>query len=145
MGAYALALLLVRAIMPALVRYSSEERVLSTSLFVAGAACLVFPFVHSFALLIPIAFMLGLGLGCGGPLSMVLAYNRAPPGRSGEAIGMRQTVNKATEVVMPLIFGTITTAVGMFPVFWVDAIMLAFGAWLMHGEAGKPRVTGNMD
>lgn len=145
MGAYALALLLVRAIMPALVRYSSEERVLSTSLFVAGAACLVFPFVHSFALLIPIAFVLGLGLGCGGPLSMVLAYNRSPQGRSGEAIGLRQTVNKATEVIMPLIFGTLTTAVGMLPVFWVDAIMLACGGWLMHGEAGKPRVTGNMD
>jgi MFS family permease len=137
MGAYALALLLVRAIMPALARRSSEERVLSISMFVAGSACMVFPFVQSFPLLLPIAFVLGLGLGCGGPLSMVLAYNRSPPGRSGEAIGLRQTVNKATEVVMPLVFGMLSTAVGMVPVFWLDAAMLACGGWFMHHDAGR--------
>jgi MFS family permease len=135
MGAYACALLLVRALMPTLARLSSEERVLSTSMFVAGSACLVFPFVKSFPLLLPLAFVLGLGLGCGGPLSMVLAYNRSPQGRSGEAIGLRQTVNKAAEVVMPLVFGTLSTAVGMFPVFWLDALMLAGGGWLMHNDA----------
>ena len=137
MGAYALALLLVRAVMPALARHSSEERVLSISMFIAGSACLAFPFVQSFVLLLPIAFLLGLGLGCGGPISMVLAYNRSPQGRSGEAIGLRQTVNKATEVIMPLIFGTLTAAVGMFPVFWLDALMLACGGWLMHDDANK--------
>jgi MFS family permease len=137
MGAYALALLLVRALMPTLARRSSEERVLSISMFLAGSACLVFPFVHSFLLLLPIAFVLGLGLGCGGPISMVLAYNRSPQGRSGEAIGLRQTVNKFTEVIMPLIFGMLSTAVGMLPVFWIDALMLACGGWLMHSDAGK--------
>lgn len=137
MGAYALALLLVRALMPTLARRSSEERVLSISMFLAGSACLVFPFVHSFLLLLPIAFVLGLGLGCGGPISMVLAYNRSPQGRSGEAIGLRQTVNKFAEVIMPLIFGMLSTAVGMLPVFWIDALMLACGGWLMHSDAGK--------
>jgi MFS family permease len=137
MGSYALALLLVRAIMPALARRSSEERVLSVSMFIAGGASLAFPFVETFALLMPIAFVLGLGLGCGGPLSMVLAYNRAPEGRSGEAIGLRQTVNKAIEVVMPVLFGSITTAAGMFPVFWFNALMLALGGWVMRGDARK--------
>jgi MFS family permease len=145
MGAYALALLVVRAIMPALARRSSEERVLSTSMFVAASACLILPFVASFPLLCVIAFVLGLGLGCGGPLSMVLAYNRSPQGRSGEAIGLRQTVNKATEVVMPLVFGTLSTALGMWPVFWLDAAMLAWGGWFMHGDASEPRVKGEMD
>jgi MFS family permease len=135
MGTYGLALLVVRAFMPALARLSSEERVLSVSMFVAGGACLIYPFVHSFPLLAATSFVLGLGLGCGGPISMVLAYNRSPQGRSGEAIGLRQSVNKATEVVMPLIFGTISTAVGMWPVFWIDALMLACGGWLMHNDA----------
>lgn len=139
MGAFALALLLVRTAMPVLVRHSSEERVLSASLFLAGASCLLFPFVSSFVLLLAMSFLLGLGLGCGSPLSMVLAYNRSPPGRSGEAMGLRQTVNKATEVAVPIIFGSIGTAFGMVPVFWLDAVMLAAGAMLMRIDAAKSK------
>ncbi len=135
MGAYAMALLAVRAVIPALARHSSEERVLSTSMFVAGVACLIYPFVSTFLLLSVTSFVLGLGLGCGAPISMTLAYNRSPHGRWGEAIGLRQTVNKTAEVVVPLVFGIVSTWIGMWPVFWLDAAMLAFGGWLMHSDA----------
>jgi len=135
-GAYAVSLLFVRALMPTLVRQWSEERVLSSSLLLAGLTCLAFPFVETFVLLLAVSFMMGLGLGCGAPLSLVLAYNRAPAGRSGEAMGLRQTVNKGTEVLVPILFGTLSTAVGMLPVFWLDAVMLSIGGWLMHREAG---------
>jgi len=70
------ALLAVRVLMPILAKYSSEERVLSLSLFFSAIACLAFPFVNGFLTLLVMAFVLGLGLGCGGPLSLVLAYNR---------------------------------------------------------------------
>jgi predicted MFS family arabinose efflux permease len=136
MGTFASALLVVRTFMPALVRRSSEERVLSGSLYLAGATCLAFPFVSSFAALLAVSFVLGLGLGCGSPLSLVLAYNRSPAGRSGESIGVRQTVNKITEMVMPVIFGSLGTAIGMGPVFWMDGFMLAVGAWLIGRNAG---------
>jgi len=135
-GAYAVSLLFVRALMPVLVRQWGEERVLSNSLLLAGLTCLAFPFVETFVLLLAVSFVMGLGLGCGAPLSLVLAYNRAPAARSGEAMGLRQTVNKGTEVLVPLIFGTLSTAVGMLPVFWLDAVMLSIGGWLMHREAG---------
>ncbi len=137
MGAFATALLVVRGVMPALARRSSEEAVLSGSLFLAGGTALLFPLVSSFSLLTALSFVLGLGLGCGSPLSMILAYNRAPAGRSGEAIGLRQTVNKATEVVMPVIFGSLSTAVGMLPVFWMEALILAWAGALMRKEAGR--------
>lgn len=139
LGSFALALLLVRIVMPRLVGHSSEERVLSHSLFLAAATCLLFPFVSSFVLLLVIAFILGIGLGCGSPLSLVLAYNRSPHGRSGEAIGLRQTANKATEVVVPILFGSIGTAFGMVPVFWLDALMLAVGGALMRKDAHRAK------
>lgn len=142
LGSFALALLLVRLVMPRLVGHSSEERVLSHSLFLAAATCLLFPFVSSFALLLMIAFILGIGLGCGSPLSLVLAYNRSPPGRSGEAIGLRQTANKATEVTVPILFGSIGTAFGMVPVFWLDALMLAAGGALMRKDAHRAKQMG---
>jgi MFS family permease len=140
-GAFASALLLIRALMPALVRRWSEERVLGGSMLLAALTCLAFPLVESFTLLLGVAFVMGLGLGCGAPLSLVLSYNRAPAGRSGEAMGLRQTVNKGTEVLVPIVFGTLSTAVGMLPVFWLDAVMLAIGGWLMRRDAGAPTKT----
>lgn len=135
MGAYGAALLVMRALMPALVRRSSEELVLSYSMTVACTACVIFPFVGTFAPMLLVAFLMGAGLGCGAPLSMVLTYNRAPPGRSGEAMGLRQVVNKSTEVMVPMVFGSVSTAFGMWPVFWVDGLLLGFGSWLMRKEA----------
>ncbi|HEY7655933.1 MAG TPA: MFS transporter [Burkholderiales bacterium] len=137
MGAFGLALMAVRSVMTALVRRSSEERVFSLSLVLAGAACVAFPLVSSFALLLVMSFVLGLGLGCGAPLSMTLSYNRAPAARTGEAIGLRQTVNKGIETTMPLVFGLISAAIGALPVYWLGALVLASGGWLMHGDASR--------
>jgi MFS family permease len=83
LGTYAVAVLLTRLVMSALVKRSSEEGVLCGSLALAAVACVVFPFVTSVYMLAGISFVLGLGLGCCGPLSMVITYNRAPEGRSG--------------------------------------------------------------
>lgn len=135
LGGFGLALLVVRAVMPHLVKRSSEERVLGASLLLATAVCLVFPFVKSFLALWLISFVLGMGLGCGSPLSMMLAYNRAPAGRSGEAMGLRQMVNKGTEILVPFVFGSLSTAFGMVPVFWLDAGLLAIAAALMRKDA----------
>jgi len=137
MGGYAMALLGVRAAIPVLVRHSSEERVLSASLFVAASVCIGFPFAGSFWPMLGMAFLLGLGLGSGGPLSMVLSYNRSPAGRAGEAIGLRQTVNKIAEVVMPLVYGWVSTVLGMFPVFWLGATLLGSAGWLMLDDSRR--------
>lgn len=135
LGAFGFALLIVRTLMPHLVKRSSEEQVLSLSLMLAVAVCAVFPLVTGFAALLLISFILGMGLGCGSPLSMILAYNRAPAGRSGEAMGLRQMVNKGTESLVPFVFGSLSAAFGMVPVFWLDAALLAGAAMLMRRDA----------
>jgi len=142
MGAFGGALLVVRLVLPALSRRTSEERVMSSSLFLAAATCLLFPLVSSFPLLMLMSFLLGLGLGCGSPLSMILSYNRSPPGRSGEAMGVRQTVGKSMECLMPLVFGSVGTALGMGPTFWLDAVVLWAGGMLMRKES---KVQGRKD
>ena len=144
MGAYAMALLGVRAAMPTLVRLSSEERVLSGSMLLAATVCVGFPLAGSFWPMFAMAFLLGLGLGSGGPLSMVLSYNRSPAGRAGEAIGLRQTVNKTAEVVMPLVYGWISTALGMLPVFWLGAALLGSASWLMHDDSRRVERSKNV-
>jgi MFS family permease len=137
MGSFALALMLVRTVMPALVRHSSEERVFSLSMLVAGAACVGLSFAASLTPLLAMSFVLGLGAGCGAPLSMVLAYNRSPEGRAGEAIGLRQMVNKSMEASMPIALGFLSATLGFMPVYWIGALILAVGGWLMHGDARR--------
>ena len=134
LGTYAVAVLMTRLVMSALVKRSSEEGVLCLSLALAAVACTVFPFVTSVPMLAAISFVLGLGLGCCGPLSMVITYNRAPAGRSGEAMGLRQSFNKFTEVLVPLIFGTVGSAAGIGAAFWMDAALLAGGSWILRQD-----------
>jgi MFS family permease len=141
MGSFALAVMGVRTVMPELVRRSNEERVFSASLFVAAAACIAVPLAPGFAPLLAVSFVLGLGTGCCAPLSMALSYNRAPAGRAGEAIGLRQTVNKAIESTVPAIFGALSTALGFVPVYCLGAALLAAGGWLMRGDARRKPVT----
>ena len=68
--------------------------------------------------------------------------NRAPEGRSGEAMGLRQSCNKFTEVLVPLIFGTVGSAFGIGAAFWMDALLLGGGAFLMKTDARQRASTG---
>ncbi len=129
MSSYAVAAFLVRMGMPHATRRLGEVGVLTASLFMAGATYLLVPLVSQAPLLAVIAFLLGIGLGCAQPLTIILTYNHAPPGRSGEALGLRLMVNKLTQIVVPLAFGAMGSAFGLLPVFWANgAFLLAGGA-----------------
>lgn len=127
----AVAAFVVRVLMPHLVRRWSEETVLTYSLYVAGATYLLFPLFQNVIILGLISFVLGLALGCGQPLSIILTYNRSPPGRSGEALGVRLSVNKFTQVAVPVVFGAVGATFGLLPVFWSNAAFLLTGGRLM--------------
>jgi len=130
LGMQAAAAFVVRLWMPRLAGRYGEHRVLTASLLVAGVTYFAFPMVENAFLLGLISFVLGLGLGCGQPLSIILTYNHAPANRAGEALGLRLTVNKFTQIVVPLVFGSLGTAAGIFPVFWLNALLLLAGGYL---------------
>ena len=129
-GMQAVAAFVVRLWMPRLATRFGERRVLTASLFVAGLTYLAFPNFSNPYVLGVISFVLGLGLGCGQPLSIIMTYNDSPPGRAGEALGLRLTVNKFTQIVVPIAFGSLGTAAGMHPVFWMNALLLLTGGYL---------------
>jgi MFS family permease len=124
LSAYAAAAFVVRLVMQELARRYSETGVLTASLFVAAATYALFPLLSGVAMLVLVAFLLGLGLGSAQPLTIMLTYHHAPPGRSGEALGMRLTVNKITQIAIPVVFGGIGTLFGLAPVFWANAVFL---------------------
>lgn len=127
---FAVASFIVRVVMPSIVARYGEERILTAAIFIAAATYLLFPLVKSELLLVVAAFLLGLGVGCGQPLTLMLIYARAPEGRSGEVLGLRMAFNNLTHLAVPLFFGAIGSAFGLAPVFLANAVMLSVGGIL---------------
>jgi MFS family permease len=134
MSSYAIAAFLVRMGMHRAAKRIGEAGVLTASLLIAGATYMLVPLVTEAPLLALTAFLLGIGLGCAQPLTILLTYNHAPPGRSGEALGLRLTVNKLTQIVVPLAFGALGSAFGLLPVFWANGVFLIGGGVVSLAE-----------
>ncbi len=132
LAAFALATLVIRMFLSAMVRRGSEMRILNQAIYIASAAYFLFPFFQNPWALAAISFLLGLGVGTGQPLSMNLIYNLAPSNRTSEAAGVRVTVNHCTHVTIPLVFGGIGSAFGFAPVFLGNAVMLLTGGLINH-------------
>jgi hypothetical protein len=101
---------------------------LSGALVLSAVAFASVPLTSNALLLGIAAFVLGLGLGCGQPLTMILSFNAAPPGRAAEAIAMRLSVSYGAHIVIPPVFGTVGAVLGLAPIFWTCALLLGGGA-----------------
>ena len=86
-----------------------------------------------------VSFLMGLGLGGTRPISMMLMFAHSPPGRTGEAMGLRLTAENLTRLVAPFLFGVIASAAGLAAVFWLNALMLGAGAMFMRGTVRPKR------
>jgi predicted MFS family arabinose efflux permease len=124
LSSYAVAGFIVRSFMHRLAARYTEVGVLTGSLFVAALAYFVIPGLDNGGLLAAAAFAIGLALGSAQPLTIILTYNYAPAGRSGEALGMRIMANKVTQIAVPLAFGGFGAAMGAVPVFVATGVFL---------------------
>ncbi len=137
LGAHAAATFVVRVFLPQLLRRWNEDRVMTASMLLAGATFLMFPFVERVTFLLLLSFVLGLGLGVGQPLSVIMTYNRAPAGRTGEALGLRFSLVNLTHMIIPLAFGTIGSALGLVTVFLANSALMLGGGYAHHRGAKK--------
>jgi MFS family permease len=129
----------MRVSLPKLLSRLSERRLLQLAFCVGTAAVIFVPFFKSPVVLSVLSFIFGLGVGCAGPIITMLMFANSPPGRSGEALGTRTTVNHFTKLVTPLIFGAIASGLGVAMVFWTNAALLGAGAMLNRSKPGRPR------
>jgi predicted MFS family arabinose efflux permease len=134
-----LAAFVVRIFLPSLIKRFTGERVLAYSFLMGAAGFLLVPFFKSTVILSLISFLFGLGMGCGQPITLMMTFSNSVRGRSGEAMGLRLTVNHLTRVIGQAFFGAIGSSFGLFSVFLVNALLLAFGWAVSHPRAGAPR------
>lgn len=128
LASFAAAAFVVRIFLARLVKTMPADKLLAYS-FCAGAIGfgLMPLFEHSLALMI-VAFVFGLGMGLGTPLTVILMFSRSAEGRSGQTLGVRLTANNSVRVFGPMVFGAIGSAFGIWPVFVINAILMGSGA-----------------
>ena len=130
LAAFAAATFTIRVSMPLIASRVPEHRVLTSALYVAAAVYVAIPFSRDAATLMVLSFCLGLGLGVGQPMVMSLLHSLAPPGRMGEAAGVRMSLINSMAVAVPLVFGAVGGSIGLSPVLWSVGVFLATGGFL---------------
>jgi MFS family permease len=130
-----LAMMVVRVFLPKLIDVFGRDRVLLTSIIVAGTSFLLMPFSDNVIFMGILSSLMGLGLGCGQPLSMTTTYNASPKSRTGEVLGLRLTTNRLSQLIAPLFFGVIGASAGIMSVFFVSGFFLVSGTyWIRPGK-----------
>ena len=130
LGSFAVATFVVRFAIPALTRRIRVDTLLSIAMVTAAAACVLFPLLQNIFALLAVSFVIGLGLGCGHPLSLTLSFERSPAGRSGEATGLRVTATNFARVAVPALTGIFSAVLGPAALLWLNAIVLAGTGYL---------------
>ncbi|HZM32853.1 MAG TPA: MFS transporter [Burkholderiales bacterium] len=129
MATFAAATFVVRLAMPIIIRRVRQWVIIGAALALSGGAYLLFPLVENVPALMALSFLLGLGLGCAQPVIMSLLYEASPPGRQGEAVGVRTLMLNASHTFIPPVSGALSAALGMAPVFVLLSAGLLAGAW----------------
>jgi MFS family permease len=130
LAAFATATFTIRLSMPLISARVPEHRVLTSALYLAALVYVAIPFSRNAPTLMLLSFCLGLGLGVGQPMVMALLHSLAPPGRMGEAAGVRMSLMNSMAVAVPLVFGAVGGSVGLSPVLWSVGVFLATGGFL---------------
>jgi MFS family permease len=128
---------IVRFFLPRMMKRVSASRLL-VWVFATGAAGFMLSTLASTAFTLGIAaFLFGLGMGIGIPLTVILMYEASAKGRSGQALGVRLTANNLVRMGGPMVFGALGAVVGISGVFWILGAVMAIGCLLARAQ--RPR------
>jgi MFS family permease len=131
----AVASFVVRLFLARLVKRFPPERLLAWALLAGAVGFALVPLTGNVILLASIAFFFGLGMGIGIPLTVILMYSHSAEGRSGQTLGLRLTTNNFVRVTGPIVFGIVGSALGLPPVFWINAVLMVAGGLLSWSRA----------
>lgn len=125
-----LAMMLSRSFLPRLVAQLGKSKVLFLFMFTGAIFYALVPLFEAWFVLIGLAALIGFGLGVVQPLTVIICYNLAPKGRTGEVLATRMAGNRLAQVVIPLIFAGLVHLTGVGAIFLLNGAMLAAGSFL---------------
>jgi MFS family permease len=139
LGALAVAVTLVRLVIPLLAHRLSEAQVLSGAMATVASVFALYPLASSAWQMGVCASVLGLALGCSQPMIMTALHQITPAWRHGEAIALRSMAINLSSALMPLSFGAVGTALGAAGLFWSMGGLVALGALIARSLDTAPK------
>jgi cyanate permease len=127
LGAFAIATMVVRMVVPLFLMDVSEWKAILAAMAIAGGVYAVYTSFTSLEALIALSFVLGLGLGVSQPMTLSIMARSAPASRLGEATGLRLMLVNGTQTALPTAFGALGGVFGIGVLFWGMAALLAAG------------------
>ena len=138
LASFATASFVVRLFLARLVRRTAPEKLLAWSFYAGAVGFALLPFTGGALMLAVVAFIFGLGMGIGTPLTAMLMFSYSAEGRSGQTLGLRLTANNFVRVAGPMVFGAVATAIGLSPVFWISALIMGAGGLTSRERSTRP-------
>lgn len=138
LASFAAATIVVRIGIPFIQRHLRPWQLIHIAMAVSGVNYLIYPFFSHVWMLVALSFILGLALGSTQPGILALLQQHAPPGRAGEAFGVRMALINSCQVSLPLAFGALGTFLGVMPLFWISAVSLGAGRWFTRHAGNEP-------
>ena len=140
LGAFAIAAAVIRMLMPIITRRLAESQVVLGAMVAACALFIAYPFMPGAWTMGACSVLLGVVLGSVQPMVMSMIHQITPPERHGEALGLRMMAINGSSVLMPVLFGSLGTVVGVSALFWAVGVLVGVSSrlpWLI-GEQDMP-------
>jgi MFS family permease len=141
---FALGTFMARAAMPWLSGRVNEWQILRVALVVICVIFVALPW----AVLAPVLMLCGLifggAVGMSQPNMLSLLHQAAPPGRGGEAVGLRSVLSNGCSVLVPLCFGAALSVASVTPLLLVGAVVFSTGLYPAHLAASARSKLGQV-
>jgi len=140
LGAFAIAAAVIRMLMPIITRRLAESQVVLGAMVAACALFIAYPFMPGAWSMGACSVLLGIVLGSVQPMVMSMIHQITPPERHGEALGLRMMAINGSSVLMPVLFGSLGTVVGVSALFWAVGVLVGVSSrlpWLI-GKQDMP-------
>ena len=114
-----------RALMPWLSSRMREWQIMRAALIIIALVFVVLPWAGAAIVFMLLGFLFGCAIGFSQPNMLSLLHAAAPPGRGGEALGLRSLVGNASSVLVPVAFGLAVGPLGVAPLLWAAAALIS--------------------
>ena len=119
LGAFAIAAVLVRIVLPMIAGHLREWAVISGAMVATALLFGIYPLLHSPVSMAVCSVLLGIALGAVQPMMMSTLHQITPAHRHGEAVALRMMAINASSVAMPILFGLAGALIGIGGLFWI--------------------------
>jgi MFS family permease len=121
-----------RACMPWLSKRVREWEIIRVVVAVIALVFLTMPWLTSAWMMMLGGFVFGAAVGLSQPNMLSLVHAASPPGRGGEAVGLRSVVGNTCSVAVPLAFGATVAAFGISALLWGGGLIFSTAVPVAH-------------